>query len=125
MQITRNNINKLNDLILSLSDKQFDISTQYKFLVLSKEISKEKQIYDEQLYSLIDKYAEKDSNGAIIRQDGGIKIHQESIGECTEQIKQLDNFLISLPDLYFTIDELAQLELTLGQLQLLEPFIKT
>lgn len=124
MQITRNNINKLNDLISSLSDKQFDISTQYKFLVLSKEISKEKQIYDEQLYSLIDKYAEKDSNGTIIRQDGGIKIHQESIAECTEQIKQLDNFLISLPDLYFTIDELAPLELTLGQLQLLEPFIK-
>lgn len=126
MQITRINLNKLDTLISRLKDKQFDVSTQYKFLLLSKEITKEKQIYDEQLSALLDKYGEKDDNGGLVTSDnGGIALKSETISECQEQFKKLNELLIQLPDLFFSLDELSELKLTLGELELLDPFIKS
>ena len=39
-------------------------------------------------------------------------------------IKQLEKSDASFPDIYFSIDELDKLELTLDELRTLEPFIK-
>lgn len=126
MQITRTNLNKLDILISRLKDKQFDVSTQYKFLLLSKEITKEKQIYDEQLAALVDKYGEKNENGSLITNEkGGISLNPETVSECQEQFKKLNELLIQLPDLFFSLDELSELKLTLGELELLDPFIKS
>jgi len=37
---------------------------------------------------------------------------------------EMNNRQITLPDIYFSLDELEPLGLTLGELELLEPFIK-
>ena len=37
---------------------------------------------------------------------------------------ELNGLEIQIPDIYFSLDELEPIGLTLGQLELLEPFIK-
>jgi hypothetical protein len=46
------------------------------------------------------------------------------LAECLEKLTQLSKRTVQLPDLYFSIDELQELGLTLGELEVLEPFIK-
>ena len=60
----------------------------------------------------------------IVLADGGIKIKQDCIKECSEKINEINNRQIQLPDIYFSLDELEPLGLTLGELELLDSFIK-
>lgn len=115
----------LTSLISKIKTKVFDVNTQYKFLKLLK-LSKEEQEYvDEQLTFLLTTYAEKDSNGQFIMdQDGGIKIKSEYLTECASKINEINNRQVQFPDMYFSLDELSPLQLTLEELELLEPFIK-
>ncbi len=122
MRITREDLGNLTKLISTLKDKQFNIQTQYKFLVLSKKINEEQDIYRDQLDTLLERYAEKDENGNYIREDGGIKISKDKLEECRKQITELNNLLITLPDIYFDVDELSPLELTYGELELLSKY---
>ena len=115
----------LKSLIETIKSKTFAIETQYKFLKLYKAVKEEWDIVDEQNIFLLQNYAELNEQGMpIVLQDGGIKIKQDCIKECSDKINEINNRQIQLPDIYFSLDELEPLGLTLGELELLEPFIK-
>ena len=112
-------------LIDKLKEKTFDINTQYKFIKLSKVIKEESQYAVEQELLLFYAYGERDEKGQFIaNEQGGVKIKQDCLAECLEKLTQLSKRTVQLPDLYFSIDELQELGLTLGELEVLEPFIK-
>lgn len=112
-------------LIDKLKEKTFDINTQYKFIKLSKVIKEESQYAVEQELLLFNVYGERDEKGQFIaNEQGGVKIKQDCLAECLEKLTQLSKRTVQLPDLYFSIDELQELGLTLGELEVLEPFIK-
>lgn len=112
-------------LIDKLKEKTFDINTQYKFIKLSKVIKEESQYAVEQELLLFNVYGERDEKGQfIVNEQGGVKIKQDCLAECLEKLTQLSKRTVQLPDLYFSIDELQELGLTLGELEILEPFIK-
>ena len=112
-------------LIDKLKEKTFDINTQYKFIKLSKVIKEESQYAVEQELLLFNAYGERDEKGQFIaNEQGGVKIKQDCLAECLEKLTQLSKRTVQLPDLYFSIDELQELGLTLGELEILEPFIK-
>lgn len=103
----------------------FSIQTQYKFLKISKVVENELEIYEEQKESLIQSYAEFDDKGQlIVSEQGGIKIKQDCLEDCARKIEEINALQITFPDIYFSLDELEPLGLTLGELELLEPFIK-
>lgn len=112
-------------IIDRIKEKTFDINTQYKFIKISKVIREEEEYVNEQQYLLLKQYAELDENGNFIRkEDGGYKIKSECVEECGVKLIQINNREVQLPDIYFSLDELEPLGLTLGELELLEPFIK-
>ena len=112
-------------LIDKLKEKTFDINTQYKFIKLSKVIKEESQYAVEQELLLFNVYGERDEKGQFIaNEQGGVKIKSDCLAECLEKLTQLSKRTVQLPDLYFSIDELQELGLTLGELEVLEPFIK-
>lgn len=118
-------LNQLQALINRIKTKTFSIETQYKFLKLNKVLENERQIFQEQYTILIEQYSEKDKTGKVIcNSTGGIKIQADKIDECQLKINELDNMDIQFPDVYFSLDELSPLELTLEELMYLEPFIK-
>lgn len=123
MLIKRNKIMPLYSLFEKKGKINFSIETQYKIIKIKKIISEELEIYIQQIQSLSD-YFEKDEIGEIVRISNGAKIKPEYIEECTKKIHEIDNSEIQLPDTYFSLDELEPLNLTLDELELLEPFIK-
>ncbi len=118
-------LRNLSVLIGRLKTKTFSIETQYKFLKLLKVAKEEQEYVDEQQVFLLDNYAEKTEDGKfIMSEDGGFKIKKEYLNTCTQKIIEINKRQVQLPDLYFSLDELKPLELTLEELELLEPFIK-
>ena len=119
------NLHFLQQLLSKIKSMNFSIQTQYKFLKISKAVENELEIYEEQRKSLIQSYAEFDDKGQlIISEQGGIKIKEECLQECVKKINEINSLQITFPDIYFSLDELEPLGLTLGELDLLEPFIK-
>ena len=119
------NLSNLQSLINRIKVKSFSIETQYKFLKLYKVIENENKIFQEQYELLVEEYCEKDNNGSLIKnKDGGIKIQSDKTDECLKKIAELNEMKIQFPDIYFSLDELAPLNLTLEELMYLEPFIK-
>ena len=55
---------------------------------------------------------------------GGIKIKEGYQSECQKKIQEFNQLDVTIPDVYFTIEELESLNLTLFELEVLEPFIK-
>lgn len=125
MEIKRINCLNIIGLIEKLKNKTFNIETQYKFLLINKQCKQEEELYNEQLQLIIEKYGERDTNNNFIyNNSGGVKIQMELQKECLDLIKQLEESKTSFPDIYFTFEELDNLDLTLAELQILEPFIK-
>lgn len=125
MLLERKIVKKFFNIFEKLSEKTFDISTQYKFILLKKEIEKDGEIIDEQLDIVLNRYAEKNEQGKIIyTDDGGVKVKEELAEECLKKIEEIQTQKIQLPDVYFSFDELDDLGLTLEELAVLEPFIK-
>lgn len=118
-------LKELSKIIGKIKEKTFDINTQYKFIKISKVIREEEELVNEQQFLLLKQYAEKNDDGQfIVNKDGGFKIKEECVEECGLKIMEINNRQITLPDIYFSLDELEPLGLTLGELELLEPFIK-
>lgn len=115
----------LSTIIDKIKEKTFDINTQYKFIKISKAIKEEEDYVNEQQSLILKQYAERDDTGKFVtREDGGFKIRKECIQECGLKIIEMNNRQFSLPDIYFSLEELEPLGLTFGELQLLDPFIK-
>lgn len=124
MIISRNSLQQLNSLINSKKDIVFNINTQYKLIKIKQRLEEEIQIYNEQLASLVT-YCEKDSEGNLIQnKDGGVQIKEDMIDKCATLVEEINSLKITLPDIYFSLDELQDLKLTLSELELLDPFIK-
>ena len=124
MLIKRAKLGPLVDIIEKLSSQQFSIQTQYKFLKLKQSLTPEWEIYQEQRTGL-QQYLEKDENGNLIySDDGGVKVDMNRYDELMQAVEEMESIDIQLPDIFFSLDELSNLGLTLGELSELEPFIK-
>ena len=125
MIIKRSQITQILDIIENKKNERFDINTQYKMLLIKKKIKEDLELIEEQYQLLLDTYGEKDEQGLLIKtKDGGIKIKEDYQKECQEKVSEFNKLNVSMPDVYFTIEELEALNLTLFELEILEPFIK-
>lgn len=125
MLIKRNQLTHILNIIEDNKDKQFNINTQYKMLLIKKKIKEDFDLIEEQYQLLLNLYGEKSEDGNFIKtEDGGIKIKESYQNECYEKIKEFNQLEVSIPDIYFTIEELEPLNLTFFELEVLEPFIK-
>ncbi len=124
MLVKRIYLNPLFNLTSKLLSQQFSIQTQYKFLKLRKILDEELQIYVQQAQELT-KYFEVDENNNFIQTESGeFKIKPENFEEFNSKVREIDQMEIQIQDIYFSLDELENLGLTLADLEVLSPFIK-
>lgn len=124
MLYERKNINGLHHLIQSLSDKQCSIYTQYKLLKILECTENENNIYEKQILQLMN-YLERDENNQLIQNDKkGYLIKPEYFDKCNQILQDINNVQIQVPDIYFSLEELEELKLTLSELKFLMPFVK-
>lgn len=106
-----------------IQDYDIPINLAYKFSKLTQSIGDEIDFYTVELNKIINKYADEDQEN-LIDKPGSIKIKPECIEQCNEDIKNLENLIITLPDINFTLDELSCMQLSINDLNILMPFIK-
>ena len=72
------------------------------------------------------KYAETDENGTpLLNGDKtGVKIKSEFLDQCSVELKELQEFRISIEDAFFNLEELENLGLSVKDIGVLMPFIK-
>ena len=125
MLIKRNQISQILNIIENNKNKRFDINNQYKMLLIKKKIKEDLELVEEQYQILLNLYGEVNEEGEFVKtEDGGIKIKEGYQSECQKKIQEFNQLDVTIPDVYFTIEELESLNLTLFELEVLEPFIK-
>ena len=83
-------------------------------------------MYHQKFSEIINEFGKRDENGEFVySQDGSsIEIIEGRQTECQEKVNELQNLEAEIQDIFFTIDELDGLNLTLYEMNCLLPFIK-
>lgn len=109
----------------NLKDKAFNLQTQYKILRLVKAIEEEDELMQQSVLKVAEQYAQRDENGQIIiNEDGGFSLDRNRMEEITNELNNINNAEIQIPDIYFSLDEFEGLGLTLEELDAFMAFIK-
>lgn len=126
MVLTRKQMLDISECIRWIKEKNITCSISLKYRILkieqamSTEVALTKQLIDE----LILKYAEVDEKGNPIIENGGVSIKKDEVAEVQQEISDFYEITCSIPDTYFTIEELETLELDWKEAESLLPLVK-
>lgn len=126
MVLTRKQMLDISECIRRIKEKNITCSISLKYRILkieqamSTEVALTKQLIDE----LILKYAEVDEKGNPIIENGGVSIKKDEVAEVQQEISDFYEITCSIPDTYFTIEELETLELDWKEAESLLPLVK-
>lgn len=109
-----------------VKDQKMPIKTAYKLSRLAKSIETEIQFYQEKLREIIQKHAILDEEGQPVFTEGkeAVKLIEGHETECYTEIQELQDLDVEIPDITFTLDEFANVELTLDEMNNFMPFIQ-
>lgn len=115
----------LQNFYASVQDKKMPIKTAYKLSRLARRAEEEVQFYQKEYTRIIDEYAQKENGQLVFSEDmTSIKIIPGKEEECTAKIIELKELEIDMSNFEFTISELENLELTLGEMDAILSLIK-
>lgn len=106
---------------------EMPFSVAYKIVRLAKAIEPEEDFYRSSLSKLVNECGEKDSNGEFVfigERNENIKMKSDKILVFSDGLTELLNIDVTLPDIYFSVDEFAQNKISFGEMASLMPFIK-
>lgn len=123
---------KFNDIFIvqkvlrQLGTSKLPVKTSYKIAKLLLAIDEETKLYDKQFESIRDTYAETTEEGTFVFTEDGrnIKIKEGLEKECNAAVLELNNIEVELPNVIFSIDELAESTISAEELVFLFPFIE-
>lgn len=119
-----NKIEPLYTTLLTLTEKEMPFSLSYKFTKILDKIETDYQYFIKKMREIINKYADKDGNGELIIKDNNIQIKKDFISLAEKELNELNNIEVTIPDIFFTIEELKSLSIKPADLRALLPFIK-
>lgn len=123
---------KFNDIFIvqkvlrQLGTSKLPVKTSYKIAKLLLAIDEEAKLYDKQFEGIRDTYAETTEDGNFVFTEDGrnIKIKEGLEKECNAAVLELNNIEVELPNVIFSIDELAESTISAEELVFLFPFIE-
>ena len=116
-------VESLKSTLSIISQKELSFRLAYKISKLTERLEKDSEFFNEKFQSLIQKYALRDENGEIIIEDGNVKIIPEQIPEAEKALEELNDVETEECNIFFTLEELENLEIKPSELQGLLPFI--
>ncbi len=96
----------------------------YKIMKLIKNTQNDCDFYQEKFNTILNEYGEKDEKGQLIQAEGGIKIQDGKMDECTTKIKELNETEVELPNIKFTLDELSPYSFSISDMMLIDELIQ-
>ena len=110
--------------IIEIAEKPMKVSLAAKFLRLSDDLQKESNYIDKQRKDILFKYAQQDENGEPIIEDGKVKLQEGTLEQAQNDLNELSELEIEIPDRMITEEELeaSDLQLTVSQLGKIREF---
>lgn len=126
MKIKMNQVVEFQKFYEDIKNMKFPLKTAYKLNKLITQVNNEISFYQQKFSEIINEFGKRDENGEFVySQDGSsIEIVEGRQTECQEKVNELQNLEAEIQDIFFTIDELDGLNLTLYEMNCLLPFIK-
>lgn len=90
IKITMNELLNVIPVLRELSTKSFKGATTFKIARLVRELDKETTLFEESRQKLAEKYGVRKEDGSLdIMEDGTVKLQEDKIQECNEEILNL------------------------------------
>lgn len=112
-------------LFSKLKSQKLPFKTSYRLTLLSQEVQKHVDFYQEKFRELIMEYSKKDEEGnPVPLEDGqGVLLKEETVGEAYEKLAELRELDVELPDTKFSVDDFGNIELSPEEMVVIMPFI--
>ena len=125
MQVKMQDIVNFSSFYNTVKDQKLSIKTAYKLAQLARAIENELPFYREKLQQIIQDFALLDDNGQPVPTDDGdgVKLRAGFQQECYAAMNDLQSVEVDLPDIKFTIDDFASVELTVTEMNVILPFL--
>jgi hypothetical protein len=106
--------------------QKLPFKTSYRLTLLIQEVEKHINFYQEQFRNLLNEYGKKDENGNLIpTEDGqGIMLAEETMNEAYAKLAELRELEVTLPEVKFSVDDFANVELSPQEMVIIMPFIQ-
>ena len=97
----------------------------YKIMRFCKSIAADEEFYNNKRNEIINEYAVRDENGAIVQSDDGVvNIIQDKITEANAALMELNGVEVEAPNIKFSLSELEELKLSVADMFALDAFIE-
>lgn len=109
-----------------VKSQKLPFKTSYKIALLSQEVQKHIDFYNENFRNLLTEYSKKDENGnPVPTSDGqGILLKEETMNEAYAKLDELRNLDVELPDTKFSIEDFDNIEISPEEMVIIMPFIE-
>lgn len=110
----------------AIKDQKIPLKTAYKLASIYQSLQNEMTFYQTRMKQIIDKYALLDENGnpILVEEEDGFKVREGEENACLQEINELQDLEIELPDETITLEELDEVELTFQEVAAIMPYIK-
>ena len=119
-------IKKLNDTIQILLPLQLKMPFAYEVACIAREVRENDMMISTMRQEIIERYAKRDENGHVIvnSENGTVDVDEEKIPELNKELDNLVNKEIEVESNKIKLNDIKDLDLTVGQIEALIPLIE-
>ena len=124
MQLSK--VVEFHNLYSTLKEKEMPVLVAYKLNQIEDVCEKNNKFFEEKTRDIINKYAEKDSDGKPLftEDQKSVRIQQDFIDTCVKELQELSEIDVDVPDIKININDLNDIKITVAEMGALMPFIK-
>lgn len=112
------------NVIEKLRNEKVDVSLAYKFMKFIQKASNEIKFYNDEINTIIEKYAIRNDDGTMQSHDNMVQLDVSRQDEYNEEFKKLGETEVEFPEIKFELKELQGLQLSAMDILYLDDFIK-
>ena len=126
MNIKARELENLNNTIQVLLPMQLKMPFAYKVAWIAREVREKYSMINVMRQEILERYAKRDENGQVIidQQNGMVTVEPEKVMETNKELDKLFSRDIELKCDKIKIDDMKDLELTVGRLEALRPLVE-
>ena len=124
MQLSK--VVEFHNLYSTLKEKEMPVLVAYKLNQIEDVCEKNNKFFEEKTRNIINKYAEKDSDGKPLftEDQKSVRIQRDFIDTCVKELQELSEIDVDVPDIKIDINDLNDIKITVAEMGALMPFIK-
>lgn len=111
-------------VLRELSEKPFKGAMTFKITRLIRELDKEISIFEEARNKIANEYAERDEEGNFVIVDNNIKIQEDKIQQCNEELMSLMNTEIEINADKIPVSAFDDIEISPSQAIIIDELIE-